>query len=201
VTVPILPGAPNPGEVDIALTITPINPPPHLSISTPMVLRIFTSDAALPPKVVSAQGTPQGIVLTFSKPMDPAGASYVNNYAVQAWSVKTHTTNSLLANAAFYGTLGVVQLGPAASTSSVQAVRLKSAQYDSATHTVTLVPQRRLTYKGQLTVTQGPAARSAAGPRHHPHPSPRLTDVEGNPIDPEYNRPGTFSISVTRPRS
>jgi hypothetical protein len=81
ITVPVNPGAPNSGEADVILTITPINPPPHLTISKPMELRIFASDDAIPPQIVSAQGTPQGIVVTFSKPMDPAGASNVNNYA------------------------------------------------------------------------------------------------------------------------
>ncbi len=84
VTVPILAGAPNPGEVDVNLTITPIDPPPDLSISGPLELRILASDATIPPKIVSVQGEPQGIVLTFSKPMDPVGASNVNNYAVRA---------------------------------------------------------------------------------------------------------------------
>jgi hypothetical protein len=35
-------------------------------------------------------------------------------------------------------------------------VRLKSAQYDPATQTVTLVPKRKLNYKAYIyTVTQG----------------------------------------------
>jgi hypothetical protein len=74
VTVPILAGAPNPGEVDVDLTITPIDPPPDLTTPGPLELRILASDAMIPPKIVSVRGAPQGIVLTFSKPMDPVGA-------------------------------------------------------------------------------------------------------------------------------
>ena len=35
-SVPILAGAPNPGEVDVALTLTPIDPPPHFSTTGPL---------------------------------------------------------------------------------------------------------------------------------------------------------------------
>ena len=91
VTVPILAGAPNPGEVDVDLTITPIDPPPGLTTSGPLELRILASDAMIPPKIVSVQGTPQGIVLTFSKPMDPVGASNVNNYFVRATKTSMKT--------------------------------------------------------------------------------------------------------------
>jgi hypothetical protein len=78
-TVPILSGAPNPGEVDVNLDITPLNDLPRISTSGPLELRILASDATLPPKIVSTQGTPQGIVLTFNKPMNPVAASDVQN--------------------------------------------------------------------------------------------------------------------------
>ena len=85
-SVPILAGAPNPGEVDVTLTATPVtvNPPTPVTITGPLVLRILASGPSRPPTITSEQGTPQGIVLTFSKPMDPAGASNVNNYAVRS---------------------------------------------------------------------------------------------------------------------
>ena len=79
VTVPILSGAPNPGEVDVYLNITPIDPSPHVITSPPLDLKILSSDPTLPPKVVSTFGTPQGIVVNFGKPMNPVGASNVNN--------------------------------------------------------------------------------------------------------------------------
>ena len=49
---------------------------------SPLDLKIVASDPTLPPKVVSSFATKQGIVLSFNKPMDPVGASDVNNYSV-----------------------------------------------------------------------------------------------------------------------
>ena len=43
----------------------------------------------MPPTIVSSKLTPQGIALTFSKPMDPAGASNVNNYRCGTWDLGT----------------------------------------------------------------------------------------------------------------
>ncbi|GEM_PF-6323684 len=198
-TVPINPGAKNPGEVDVSLTMTPINPPRAHFISDPAKLRIFASKDALPPKIVSAQGTPQGIVLTFDKPMDPAGASNVKNYAISSSVTKFHSTNDFLANVAFYGSLGTVWPNSGTVSTSVHAIRLKSAQYDPSTNTVTLVPQSKLTYKGNLNVTQGPAFNSSSSTRNPSKLGPRLTDVEGNPINNFLNAPGVFTFPVTKP--
>jgi hypothetical protein len=78
VTVPILSGAPNPGEVDVNLTISSVAGSPQIMTTGPLELRILASDANVPPQVVSTQGKPHGIVLTFSKPMNPVEASNVN---------------------------------------------------------------------------------------------------------------------------
>ena len=82
VTVPILAGEANPGEVDVTLTATPINPPIAIG-SGSLVLRVLASDASVPPKIIAEQGTPDSIVLAFNKPMDPAAASNVHNYTVR----------------------------------------------------------------------------------------------------------------------
>ena len=85
VTVPIIAGAPNPGAVDASLVIDAFNataPCPAMFCLGPLDLRIVASDPTLPPKVVSDLTTGQGIVLSFNKPMDPVGASNVNNYSV-----------------------------------------------------------------------------------------------------------------------
>src|SRR5207237_1386971 len=77
VTVPILSGARNPGEVDVGLDAVPINfqtPAPGLpwtSLAT-LDLKVVASEPTLPPKVVSTLVTDQGIVLAFNKPMNPA---------------------------------------------------------------------------------------------------------------------------------
>jgi hypothetical protein len=197
VTVPILAGAPNPGEVDVDLTITPIDPPPDLSTSGPLELRILASDAILPPKIVSVQGAPQGIVLTFSKPMDPVGASNVNNYAVRWTSL--HSKFNLLSqgNFNFLGPASLLLPAGTPISSSSGSVRLKSARYDPATNSVTLVPKRKLAYSADIIVTQGHQTKVSGRPGHQSNPGPGLTDLEGNPINGDTT-PGKFGIAVGR---
>ena len=183
--VPILAGAPNPGEVDVTLTATPVNPPTPVTMSGPLVLRILASGPSRPPTITSEQGTPQGIVLTFSKPMDPARASNVNNYAVRS----SYATSSV-----FGGSLGLKLFGYQNHTFR-NSVPLRAAVYDPATNSVTLIPKRRLTYTAQITVTQGSGSKKSSRPGHPSDAPLGLTDVEGNPINGD-STPGKFSVSV-----
>jgi len=183
--VPILAGAPNPGEVDVTLTATPVNPPTPVTISGPLVLRILASGPSRPPTITSEQGTPQGIVLTFSKPMDPAAASNVNNYAVRS----SYATSSV-----FGGSLGYSLFGFQNHTFR-HSVPLRAAVYDPATNSVTLIPRRRLTYKSQITVTQGSGSNKSSLPGHPSDAPLGLTDLEGNPIN-GGSTPGKFSVNV-----
>jgi hypothetical protein len=186
-SVPILAGAYNPGEVDVTLTATPVNPPtPVTSGGGSLVLRILASDAyaSIPPTITTEQGTRQGIVLTFSKPMDPAGASNVNNYAVRSWRGIDGVN----------GPFGLPLFGYHHSISS-ESVPLRAAVYDPATNSVTLIPNRRLTYLGQVTVTQGSRSKKSSRPGHPSDAPLGLTDVEGNPINGD-STPGKFLVSV-----
>ncbi len=185
-SVPILAGAPNPGEVDVTLTATPVNPPTPVTVTGPLVLRILASGPSKPPTITSEQGTPQGIVLTFSKPMDPAAASNVNNYAVRS----LYATSSV-----FGGSLGLKLFGYQNHTFR-NSVPLRAAVYDPATNSVTLIPRRRLTYKSQITVTQGSGSKNSSGPGHPSDAPLGLTDLAGNPIN-GGSTPGKFSVSVT----
>lgn len=170
-TVPIIAGAPNPGEVDVNLTISPIAPFPDPDVSDPVdTLRILASDASIPPTIVATVGTPHGIEVIFNKPMDPRQASNVKNYAV---SSETASLGFSLGTLSYTG-------GPVTSP-----VRLKSAEYNAATNTVTLIPTRRLTYLGNVYVAQGHRARAARG----------LVDLEGHPIN-QATTPGKFSVAV-----
>ena len=91
VTIPTNAGAPNPGEVDVNLTITPIDPPTGVTVQGgPLELRILAPDATTPPRIIGVAGTPDGIQLMFNKPMNPVQASNVHNYAVR----ETYTTIS-----------------------------------------------------------------------------------------------------------
>ena len=156
VSVPILAGAANPGEVDVTLTATPINPPIAIG-SASLVLRILASDASVPPQIIAEQGTPEGIVLAFNKPMDPAAASNVHNYTVCAKATRVKT--SALWAPYNYLTqpirIAANEIGDSISVST-HNVPLRAAQYDPATNSVTLIPKRRLTYAAAITVTRGP---------------------------------------------
>ena len=194
VTVPILSGAPNPGEVDVNLTMTSIDGSPKVITSGPLELRILASDATIPPQIVSVQGKPHGIVLTFSKPMNPVEASNVNNYAV-SWT-STHDKFDDLGPFALIFARRRGTLVPSSSGS----VRLKSARYDPATNSVTLIPKRNLTYSVRtgITVTQGHPTKNSGRPGHQSNLGQGLTDLEGNPINDEDSRgvPG-----LRRPRN
>ena len=194
-TVPIIAGAPNPGEVDVYLNMKALNPPapPPGNYSpnpAPLDLKIVASDPTLPPKVVSELGTNQGIVLRFNKPMDPVGASNVNNYSV-IW-VNPWTT--------YTGFLKFPE-----STLIVKPVQFESAQYDPATQTVTLIPKHPILYVSS-TWSQVKRARRSVRTAHSSNVAPGLTDLQGNPINAdttpgkvEYrlvNHPMTFGGSL-----
>jgi hypothetical protein len=199
VTVPTIAGAPNPGEVDVNLTITPIDPPPGFTVSGPLELRILAPDAKTPPRIIGAAGTPDGIELTFSKPMNSVQASNMHNYTV--WATYHKPSNPFLG---FMDTLINIPawlifpeggVSPPPGPLATQKVPLRTAGYDPATNSVTLVPKRRLTYGAMITVTQGPSAKTSAPLRHGSNPAQGLTDLEGNPIN-QHGKPGEFRIQV-----
>ncbi len=185
-TVPIIAGAPNPGEVDVNLTMTPIDPSPSqgLNVVVPVdTLRILASDASIPPAIVATDGTPQGIKLIFNKPMDSVQASNVKNYVVYSQTVQGSSFGS-----------------PAISSLETTPVPLKSAEYNAATNTVTLIPRRRLTSfpsLGGINVTQRHPARAAGGPNAGTRAAHGLVDLEGQPID-QTTTPGRFRLNVNK---
>ena len=193
VTVPILSGAPNPGEVDVNLTISSVDGSRQIVTTAPLELRIVASDATVPPQIVSTQGKAHGIVLTFSKPMNPVEASNVNNYAV-SWSTTHFKYDSLGLFAVFVP--GAWSNG---TTSSSGSVRPQSAQYDPATNSVTLILKRNPTYSAStgITVTQGHPAKTPGQPGQQSNLGPGLTDLEGNPINGDTT-PGQFSVGVLK---
>lgn len=193
-TVPIIPGAPNPGEVDVNLTMTPIDPPPDLDISVPVLtLKILGPDRSVAPTIVATNGTPQGIELVFNTSMDPVQASNVKNYAVMSsW----YESDSNLFSWS-WGSLG---------KRVARSVPLRSAVYHADTNTVTLIPRRRLNYPGpygqlshSLIVTQGRRAHTARGPNAGMGAARGLVDLAGRPIQQSFSPPrplGEFRVSV-----
>jgi hypothetical protein len=199
VNVPILAGAPNPGEVDVNLDVTAIAP--GVVTSAPLELQILASDATVPPMIISVDGKPHGIVLTFNKPMNPAGASNVKNYALD-WT-STHSK---------YDDIGPFALllpgsWPTGMSVTSGSARLRSAQYDPATRSVTLTTKGGLNYSAftdlRVTSTAMPetATTNTTGPRRdQSNLGPGLTDLEGNPVVVHPGDPlkGFFSYTVVK---
>ena len=203
-TIPTNAGAPNPGEVDVNLTITPIDPPPGAAVQGgPLELRIMAPDATTPPRIIGVAGTPDGIQLMFSKPMNPVQASNVHNYAVRETLTTTSGTDDFLASAvgilARDGSFG----GGVSTSKSTMSVPLRSANYDPADFTVTLIPKRKLPALGSesgdlpsFVVTPGSPAKTSAPLRHRSSSAQGLTDLDGNAIN-QGNKPGKFRIVVS----
>jgi len=200
-SIPTTAGAPNPGEVDVDLTITPIDPPPGLSVQGPLELRIVAPDATTPPSIIGEAGTPEGIQLMFNKPMNPVQASNVNNYTVRKRTAFS-TGNPSLGSLLFFASLGTDWNGGGGGASiSTRTVPLRAAEYDPANYTVTLIPKRPLTYKGygvdpgSITVRQGSPTKTSGPGRGGSSSAQGLTDLEGNAID-HNGKPGKFRIDV-----
>lgn len=174
VNVPIIAGAPNTGEVDVQLYLTPVDPTNTVIEGGPFKLRILATNPAGPPQVLTASPTPQGLAVTFSKPMNPIGASNVRNYAVHR----------------------VTSFGGGGYPGYTERVPLKSATYDPATYTVTLVAKQRFLQRRYdvfefSDVTQG--AGASARMRHGAGAAQGLTDLEGRRIGNQKN-PGKFLV-------
>jgi hypothetical protein len=198
VTIPTNAGAPNPGEVDVNLTITPIDPPPGLTVQGgPLELRILAPDATTPPRIIGVAGTPDGIELMFSKPMNPVQASNVHNYAVRLTSTTYSENDSVLTHAFGFLSPGA-PIGGVSASKSTKSFPLRSASYDPADFTVTLIPKRRLSYAvfGSIFVTPGSPAKTSAARRHESSAAQGLTDLNGNAIN-QGGKPGEFRITVS----
>lgn len=177
--VPILSGAPNPGDVDVNLFVKPID---QASTGLGMLdLRIVASDPKLPPKVVSIVASDHGILVSFNKPMNPVGASNVKNYPVYSAIVVPS------------GILGGLFGG---SKLSVNPVPLRSAEYDPATQSVALIPkQRNLHLTIGWEVSQLKRLRTSARPGHPSNGAQGLTDLQGNPVNGDTT-PGMVGIRL-----
>ncbi|HKI20395.1 MAG TPA: hypothetical protein VKA15_21075, partial [Isosphaeraceae bacterium] len=184
------------GEVDVNLTITPIDPPPGFSAPAPLELRIIAPDGNTPPRITGVTGTPNGIELHFSKPMNPAQASNVHNYTVRA-IVNSSVDKDPALNRVFWFLDFGPPLGGSRNSRSTPSVPLRAANYDPADFTVTIVPKRSMTLamENSIVVTPGSAAKTSAHLRHESSPAQALTDLEGNPIN-QGGRPGEFRIDV-----
>jgi hypothetical protein len=125
------------------------------------------------PTITAARLTPAGITLTFGAAMDPARVGSVGNYTVRDITFRTPGLGDI-------ASLFLMGLGGGRGTTTDRTVRLRSATYDPATQTVTLVPVKSLQASDVYTV--GGRTRPGPGRRYH-GPQP-LTDLAGRPLVP-----------------
>ena len=150
-------------------------------------LTIVPRPDRIPPEVVSSSRSPQGITLTFSKAMDPAGVEDVNNYSVNGNPNATPMPPPAAGPIPLHGDPAT---GSPSTTdggsSSAQPLALKSAVYDPTTRTVTLTPTDPLAVLGGYIVLVR-SEHSAWQPS--PTDTRPLTDLQGNAL--RYQPDGT----------
>jgi hypothetical protein len=189
VTIPIIPGAPNPGEVDVALALLPVAGPPDLVFGPPVILKIKASADLIAPTIIGSSSKGRSIELTFSKPMDPYKVQNIDNYYIQSTTTRSHDKKNALGYLFFGNWFGH------GATSTTHRVTLRSATYDPLTKTVTLYPARPLG-ASVLTVMSSTQVKRPAGLNRRVQPPQVLADTMGNPIDGDTNHPGQFSVRV-----
>ncbi len=181
VAVPINAGAPNPGLAPIQLSVTAVSGRVQSKDST--VFLASTADA-VPPSIIGVQRVRGGIAVTFSKPMDPASVKGIHNYVVKYSPSQKY-------NPLYMSSVGLIQ----SLTATPQNIPLRRASYDSATNTVTLVPNQQLQSAGSFQI-KSPASLLAKADR--PNKARPLTDLQGNALDQGGTADGTFAITITK---
>jgi hypothetical protein len=178
VAIPMNPGAPNPGLVPVAITVTSSSKQIKGSSAT---VDIAASAAAIPPSIVGVQRVAGGIAISFSKPMDPKTVQNIHNYSVKFSPSQDFGFQTL------YGT-GLVQT----LESSTQKISLRRATYNPATNTVLLVATEQLGNKGAYVISSPASLHSK---KYHPGNAQPLTDTYGNVLD-QGGTGGSFSVRI-----
>jgi hypothetical protein len=181
VAVTINAGAPNPGLVPVQLSVTSASRAIRGSAET---IYLASGPAAVPPSIVAVQRVAGGIAVTFSKPMDPKTVANIHNYLIR------FTPDAQFGFTQLTG-VGLVQ----SLDDTPTAIVLRRASYNSATNTVTLVPNEQLGPNGSYTVSN---PHSLLATRNRPHKAHPLTDLDGNPLDEGGSHVGAFSITISK---
>jgi hypothetical protein len=181
VVVPINSQAANSGLVPIQLTASSTGRQARGNTAT---VYLASSLAAIPPSITGVQRVAGGIAVTFSKPMAPATALDVHNYSVK------FSPNQKFSLGNLYG-VGLVQ----ALDTSKKTIPLRRATYDSATNTVTLIPNEGLGPNGSYVISNPPSLLSK---KARPNNAQPLTDLEGNVLNQGGKGGGTFSVTISK---
>jgi hypothetical protein len=181
VVVPINSQAANSGLVPIQLSASSTGRQARGNTAT---VYLASSLAAIPPSITGVQRVAGGIAVTFSKPMAPATVVDVHNYSVRFAPNQQFSLENL------YG-VGLVQ----ALDTSKKTIPLRRATYDSATNTVTLIPNEPLGTNGSYVISNPPSLLSK---KARPNNAQPLTDLEGNVLNQGGKGGGTFSVTISK---
>lgn len=167
ITVPIVSGAANPGQLTVALTATAQT---ANAISTTTKITLDSRDHVVPPqmlkwKMLVEKGKGRGIALTFNQPLDAATATNRKNYYLWSSTKETKVRDWI----------GALLTNGDHNPFKPVPVRIKAVEYDPATYTVTLRPKAVLIPGGQYDVTSGLKATKTGKPKPG-----GLTDAYGN---------------------
>lgn len=178
VSVPILPGASEPGEERVGLLLGQGPPAAGLRMAT---VTIVDRDDVDRPRIIKARqiiqrGGITGFELTFSEPLDPVAASDRRNFGLKGFDSTADEIRDLILFA---------------SAPDEKAFPLRLARHDPASNTVTLIPTRPLKLSGSYEVVVNPA--STRRPRARRPAPPSLIDLAGNHFGDE-----TVSLTVRR---
>jgi hypothetical protein len=197
-SIPLIAGAPNPGDVDIPVDVAPLSPSPRDSsvagAFSPLNLMILSNDPNAAPQVVYEGASPatQTVQLVFNKPMDPVQAANVNNYAV------TEVNQNFGGGRG--GILALFGLHSKATTTTKYTTPL-SAHYDPATDSVTLTLKKErvaVIQQGTGVSLVNPTKALAALAKASVDTQSQgqgLDDLQGNPINAS-KKPGKVGILV-----
>ncbi len=119
-------------------------------------------------------GTPDGIQLIFSKPMNAVQASNVHNYAVRETLTTTSGTDDFLASAVGILTRDGSFGGGVSTSKSTMSVPLRSANYDPATFRSTPSDSAPRSDHRPAPARRGSPAKPREGPG-----TPASSTVEG----------------------
>ena len=181
VSIPVIVGAPNPGQVTLGVSVKGQKAGSTWQSGT---LTLAEQSDVTRPKVVSGalvtiKGAVQGVRLAFNEPMDPAEVQNPANYAVVG-----KTSNGGLSG--MLGGLGTAlsspSLGNSQATSKTGPISLKVVAYDPATQTAFLVFSKTLKTNVQIQISG-----KYLGPRGSQAPP---VDTQGNPLE-------NFAVTVS----
>lgn len=180
VAIPIIPGAPNPGELTLGVNAT-IQEEDAPTVSTQVTLADIPDRSE--PQIIDADlvvvdRSVKGIQITFNEPMNARTLEKVANYTVWDFSKKPSVGDWV----------GSILSGGKNDAFAPVPVRLRAAVYDADARSVLLVPRRRLSPAGQYDVTSGFRA-----------PKPSVKPRKGGPADAQGNLLGYFHVSVGTP--